>query len=78
MYSITTLSNVAKASIPPSPSSQPFPNMYVDDFESYNVSTEAKYFADQTGLQLNLTVKPYVLIVSFIHFAEFKNIAILE
>lgn len=49
MYSITTLSTVAKASIPPSPSSQPFPNMYVDDFESYNVSTEARYFADQTG-----------------------------
>ena len=49
MYTITTLSTGAKADIPTPPPSQPFPTVYADDFESYNISSEAQYFADQAG-----------------------------
>jgi galactosylceramidase len=50
MYTITTLSTGAKADIPTPPPSQPFPTVYADDFESYNISSEAQYFADQAGM----------------------------
>jgi galactosylceramidase len=49
IYTITTLSSGNKASIPTPPPSQPFPSIYSDDFEGYNVSSEARYFADQAG-----------------------------
>ena len=50
MYTITTLSTGTKATIPTPPASQPFPTEYSDNFESYNVSSEAQYFADQAGM----------------------------
>ena len=50
LYTITTLSTGNKADIPTPPASVPFPTTYSDDFESYNVSSEAQYFADQAGL----------------------------
>jgi galactosylceramidase len=50
LYTVTTLSTGNKASIPEPPPSQPFPTFYEDDFESYNISSEASYFADQAGM----------------------------
>ena len=50
LYTITTLPSGNKASIPVPPASRPFPSVYSDDFEGYNVSSEAQYFADQAGL----------------------------
>lgn len=50
MYTITTLGTGNRAEIPTSPASQPFPSVYSDDFESYNISSEAQYFADQAGM----------------------------
>ena len=50
MYTITTLNSGNKANIPTPPPSQPFPSVYLDDFEGYNVSSEAKYFSDQSGM----------------------------
>ncbi len=49
MYTITTLNTGNKAAIPTPPASQPFPTEYSDNFEGYNVSSEAQYFADQAG-----------------------------
>ena len=49
IYTFTTLSTGNKASIPTPPPSQPFPTSYSDDFEGYNISSEARYFADQAG-----------------------------
>ncbi len=50
MYTITTLTTGFKATIPASPEPQPFPTFYSDDFENYTISSEARYFTDQTGL----------------------------
>ena len=49
MYTITTLDYIYRATIPTPPVSLQFPGVYFDDFENYNVSSEARYFADQTG-----------------------------
>ena len=49
LFTITTLGRGRKAFIPPPPPSMPFPAVYADDFERYNISSEAQYFADQTG-----------------------------
>lgn len=50
LYTITTLNTGYKAPMPTTPASAPFPREYADNFESYNVSSEAQYFADQAGL----------------------------
>ena len=52
MYTITTLNTGNKATIPTPVPSQPFPSIYTDNFNNYNVSSEAQYFADQAGLAL--------------------------
>jgi hypothetical protein len=49
LYTITTITTSTKADIPTPPASQPFPSPYSDDFESYNISSEAAFFADQAG-----------------------------
>jgi galactosylceramidase len=49
LYSITTLTTVTKASISTPPAPSPFPTPYADNFDSYNISSEARYFADQAG-----------------------------
>ena len=49
LFTVTTLSTGSKAPIPTPAPSQPFPATYADNFDHYNVSSEAQYFADQAG-----------------------------
>ena len=51
MYTITTLNTGNKAMISTPVPSQPFPSVYSDNFDNYNVSSEAQYFADQAGVE---------------------------
>ena len=51
LYTISTIQSAAKGVHPPPPNSTPaFPLPYRDDFNSYNTSSEAKYFSDQMGV----------------------------
>jgi hypothetical protein len=49
LYTVTTTTGQVKGSYPPSPPPAAFPMPYSDDFQGYEVESEAKYFADQTG-----------------------------
>ena len=49
LFTITTMSTGNKGDIPEPVPSVPFPSVYADNFEGYNVSSEAQYFADQAG-----------------------------
>ena len=49
LYTFTTRSAGFKAPIPSPPPAAPFPTTYADNFEGYNVSSEARYFTDQAG-----------------------------
>jgi galactosylceramidase len=49
LYTLTTLSTGNRATIPPPPPNTPFPQHYSDNFDQYQVNSEAQYFADQAG-----------------------------
>ena len=49
IYSLTTTSGQAKGTAAPPPSSSAFPFPYSDDFDSYALSQEAKYFSALNG-----------------------------
>ena len=46
---VSVLFPSAAGVIPSPPASQPFPVPYSDDFNSYPVNSEARYFSDQPG-----------------------------
>uniref|UniRef100_A0A667H6H7 Galactocerebrosidase n=1 Tax=Lynx canadensis TaxID=61383 RepID=A0A667H6H7_LYNCA len=51
LFTLTTLTTGGKGSCPPPPESQPFPQVYDDDFDvDYPFFSEAPNFADQTGV----------------------------
>eukprot|EP01119_Soliformovum_irregulare_P023506 TRINITY_DN820_c0_g1_i2.p2 TRINITY_DN820_c0_g1~~TRINITY_DN820_c0_g1_i2.p2 ORF type:complete len:304 (-),score=118.01 TRINITY_DN820_c0_g1_i2:39-950(-) len=49
VYTLTTLTGQKKGSHGPVPAKRQFPAKYRDDFQNYPLSSEARFFADQTG-----------------------------
>ncbi|RDD42717.1 Galactocerebrosidase [Trichoplax sp. H2] len=49
-YTITNTAGQRKGHYPNPPAGQEFPLPYHDDFDNYQIASEAKYFADQTGV----------------------------
>eukprot|EP00026_Physarum_polycephalum_P004247 Phypoly_transcript_04264.p1 GENE.Phypoly_transcript_04264~~Phypoly_transcript_04264.p1 ORF type:complete len:644 (+),score=82.58 Phypoly_transcript_04264:225-2156(+) len=50
VFTVSTLTGQQKGSHPTPPPDAPFPAAFSDDFESYPIGSEAKYFQDQAGV----------------------------